>query len=89
MLIQENISLKDYNTFHVDVKAKFFVEIKSEEDILELMKSDVRKNNKRLVLWWGANILFTKDYDGIVIKNEITWKEIVKEDENIVLVFPL
>lgn len=86
MIIQENISLKNYNTFWVDVKARFFVKIKSEEDILELMKSDVWRDNKRFILWWWANVLFKWDYDGLVIKNEIMWKEIIKENKNTVLV---
>jgi len=50
MFIQENISLKDYNTLQVQAKAKFFVKIKSEEDIQELMKSDVWKSNKKIIL---------------------------------------
>jgi UDP-N-acetylmuramate dehydrogenase len=50
MLIQDNISLKNYNTFQVDVKAKFFVKTESEEDILELMKSEIWNNNKRFIL---------------------------------------
>jgi len=86
MLIQENISLKNFNTFQVDVKAKYFVKIKSEEDISQLMKNEIRNNNKRLTLWGGANILFTWDYDGLVIKNEITWKEVIEENKNNVLV---
>lgn len=86
MFIQENISLKNYNTFQVDVKAKFFIKIKSEEEILQLMKSKIWNDNKRFILWGGANILFTWDYDWLVIKNEILWKEIIKEDKDTVLV---
>jgi UDP-N-acetylmuramate dehydrogenase len=86
MLIQENISLKDYNTFHVDVNAKFFVKIKDEDDIMKLIKDDKWRDNKKFILWWWANILFKWDYDGLVIKNEIMWKEIIKEDTDTVLV---
>jgi len=39
--LQENISLKNFNTFHIDVKARFFVEIKSEDAFVELMQSDI------------------------------------------------
>jgi UDP-N-acetylmuramate dehydrogenase len=50
MLIQENISLKDYNTFHVDVNAKFFVKIKDEDDIMKLIKDDKWRDNKKFIL---------------------------------------
>jgi UDP-N-acetylmuramate dehydrogenase len=50
MKIQENISLKNYNTFGVDVKAKFFVKIESEDDLYELMKTKVWEDNKRFIL---------------------------------------
>jgi UDP-N-acetylmuramate dehydrogenase len=53
---------------------------------LELMKSEIWNNNKRFILWWWANILFKWDYDGLVIKNEIIWKEIIKENKDTVLV---
>lgn len=86
MLIQNNISLKNYNTFQVDVKAKYFVKIESEEDVYELMKNKIWNKNKRLILWGGANILFTWDYNGLVIKNEILGKTIIQEDEDTVLV---
>lgn len=86
MIIQENISLKKYNTLWIDAMAKFFVVIKSEEDILELIENKVWKENKRFVLWWGANTLFKSDFDWLIVKNEIMWKEIIKQEWNDVLV---
>ncbi|MFZ2151304.1 MAG: UDP-N-acetylmuramate dehydrogenase [Candidatus Absconditicoccaceae bacterium] len=86
MNIQKDISLKNYNTFQVDVKAKLFVKIESEEDIYELMKDKIWNENKMFILGGGANILFKGDYDGLVIKNEIIGKEIIKEDEDMVLI---
>ena len=79
MQIQQNISLKNYNTLWVDAKAKFFVVIKNEDEILELIQNKIRKENKRLVLWWWANTLFKSDFDGLIVKNEIMWKEIIDE----------
>lgn len=72
MIIQENISLKPYNTFQIDVKAKYFVEIKSEEELRQLFLSDIFKKEKRLIIGWGANLLFAKDFDGLVIHR--VWK---------------
>ena len=67
MQIEENVDLKPYNTLQIPVKAKYFVRIEKEWDILELMKSDLWKNKEHCILNWWANILFTKDFDGIVV----------------------
>ena len=50
MLIEENIDLKPYNTLQIPVKARYFVIIENESDILELMKTDLRKNEKHCIL---------------------------------------
>ena len=69
----KNISLKNLNTFGVDVKSKFFVEINSEEELKQVLNSEEYSNHKKLILGSGSNILFTKDFDGLVIKNSISW----------------
>jgi len=84
--IQENVSLLKYNTFHINAKAKYFVIIKSEQDIYELLQNKVFLENKRFFLWWGSNTLFTSNFDGIVVKNEIMWKERVDQNQDFVLV---
>jgi UDP-N-acetylmuramate dehydrogenase len=61
--IHKHISLKPYNTFAVDVQADFFVEVKHEQDILDLISTDVFATQPHLILGGGANILFTKDYE--------------------------
>lgn len=84
--IREDISLKNLNTFHIDQKAKYFVEINSISDINELLSSPMFKQNKFFILWWGANILFQSDFDGLVIKINILSKEILSETPDSVVV---
>lgn len=67
MTTQKNISLKPYNTFGIDAKAAEFVEIKTEGKIVELIKSGVLAGKKSLILGGGSNIVFTQDYDGLVV----------------------
>jgi len=86
MKIEQNISLKKYNTFGIDVSAKYFCEVKTIEDVQTLISSDVFQTNSRLILGGGANILFTKEFDGLVIKPAIKGIEVVSETENEVLV---
>lgn len=81
MNIHQNISLKPYNTFGIDVQAKHF-SIFSSVDELEglLSNSKFKKPDNRLILGGGSNILFTKDFDGIVLKNELRGIELIRED---------
>jgi len=67
MEIQSNISLKQFNTFHVECKAKYFVELHSEEEIHQLIGAGILKTEKILILGGGSNMLFTKDFDGLVL----------------------
>lgn len=86
MLIEENVDLKPYNTLQISVKAKYFVRIHQESDIFELMKTDLRKTEKHCILNGWANILFTHDFDGIVVKIETKWKEVIKSENNLVII---
>ncbi len=69
--IQENISLKPYNSFGIDVKASYFAEISVEVDLIKLFKQEIVKSQKLLVIGGGSNVLFTQDYDGLVVKISI------------------
>lgn len=74
--VLNNISLKPYNTFNIDVLADSFVEI---SDVDEL-KSILKENDKRLlILGGGSNVLLTKNFEGLVIKNNIKGIEVVEE----------
>ena len=86
MKIFSNYDLTKLNTFGVEASAKSFVEISDEKDILELFSTKEFKDNEKLFLGGGSNILFTKDFDGIVILNKLKGIEIMKEEENDVYV---
>ncbi|MCX6231405.1 MAG: UDP-N-acetylmuramate dehydrogenase [Bacteroidetes bacterium] len=84
MQIKENFSLKKLNTFGIDVKAKYFAELNSLEEIKEIMQSSYVKEYPFLLLGGGSNILFTKDFEGIVLKINTKGKEITAVDEDFV-----
>lgn len=81
MTIQENISLKPYNTFGIDAKAKYFSSFDTLAWLEEILNSKFQASNSKLILGGGSNILLTKDFDGIVLKNEIKGIEVVSEDD--------
>jgi len=86
MLLKKNFSLKKFNTFNVEVKASLFTEINYYHEFLELLESNLLKDNDYLIIGSGSNILFTKDFEGIVIKNNIKGFEINEYDSNYSLV---
>jgi UDP-N-acetylmuramate dehydrogenase len=69
--IQENVSLKNFNTFGVDVNARFFVEINHEDDLVELFLDPQWQHTQRLVMGGGSNMLLINDFDGLVIRLNI------------------
>lgn len=82
MKIFENYSLKSENTFHLDVNARYFTVVKNDKDLKEIFDDDKFSEVSKLIIGEGANILFTKDFDGLVIKNEILGIKILKSDKN-------
>ena len=80
MQIQNNISLKPYNTFGIDTNAKYFTVASNIADLQSILT--LADYPKKLILGGGSNILFTKDFEGLVILNEIKGKEVIFEDEN-------
>jgi len=77
MEIKKNISLKPYNTFGIDVAATSFTEV----DNIGELKTVLSKNKQTLlILGGGSNLLFTKDFDGLAIKNNLKGISVVKEN---------
>jgi len=67
-IVSENISLKPFNTFGLEAHARYFAPFSNSEELL-LLTNDYRLPT--FILGGGSNILLTKDFDGLVIKNEI------------------
>jgi UDP-N-acetylmuramate dehydrogenase len=76
-----NVSLRSYNTMGIDVKARSFAAFSNTDELSQLLEQRANAT-PLLVLGGGSNILFTKDYDGLVLKNEMKGINIVKEDNN-------
>ncbi|MCS5489568.1 UDP-N-acetylmuramate dehydrogenase [Algoriphagus limi] len=86
MNIQENISLKSYNTFGIDKKARFFTAVESIEDLREALVFANRENIPVIILGGGSNILLTKDQDALIIKVDLKGIQVLEENEESVLV---
>ena len=79
-------SLKRLNSFGVDVYAHNFYTIQSYNDIIDFLKKDTIQRSKIMVLGSGSNILFTKNYEGVILYNNILGIETINECEKSVIV---
>jgi len=84
--MQENFSLKPFNTFGVEAKAKYFIEVNSVDELIETLKHAHSQTLPILFLGGGSNILLTKDFDGLAIKLNLKGISEKALNENEVLV---
>jgi len=83
LIIQENISLKPFHSFAMEVNARYFTRLSSMDQLPEIFGW---KKSSSLVLGGGSNLLFTKNYDGLIIKNEMKGIHLIREDDHHVYV---
>lgn len=84
MEFHENFSLKNFNTFGIEAKAKKFAAVHSIADLSSILEQ--YSNDKKFILGGGSNMLLTKNIDALVIHVDLKGKKIIKEDENFVWV---
>lgn len=84
-MMQHNFSLKNYNTFGIDVVAASFLAVHSVEELQQvLLENEERK--EVMILGGGSNLLLTKDLDRLVVHNQIKGFQIVEEKEQRVII---
>ncbi|SHF79813.1 UDP-N-acetylmuramate dehydrogenase [Flavobacterium segetis] len=84
MKIYNQYSLKKYNTFGIEAKAKQFIAVHSVEELKLVLEQN--RTQKKFILGGGSNMLLTKDIDALVIHIDIKGIKIIAEDENYVWV---
>lgn len=81
-MIQENISLKPYNTFGIDVKAKRFITVSSLAELKDLIKTTPGEDY--FVLSGGSNMLLTQDIESLVIQLNLKGIQVIEENEDFI-----
>jgi UDP-N-acetylmuramate dehydrogenase len=81
-LIQRQVDLTRFNTFGIAAKCEYFTEIKTLDDFFSLLKEPLYKSLPRLIIGGGSNILFTRDFPGLVIKNSLKGKRIINATDD-------
>lgn len=79
--ISESVSLLPHNTFGINASAKFFAEYDTVEDLTELLQHPTLEGQRLLHIGSGSNLLFTKDFDGVILHSRIGGIEIITDNE--------
>jgi UDP-N-acetylmuramate dehydrogenase len=82
-ILKHNHSLREHNTFGLGAQAKYFLTVETTDDLLEFFRKDsVAKDEKKLIIGSGSNLLFINNFDGLVIHPEINGIQVINEDED-------
>lgn len=84
MNIQENISLKSYNTFGIDATARYFVTVNTVDELIEILKLTDYPN--KFILGGGSNMLLTQNINALVVHINLKGKSVISQEQNTVLI---
>ncbi|HRN98246.1 MAG TPA: UDP-N-acetylmuramate dehydrogenase, partial [Flavobacterium sp.] len=84
MMIQENVSLKPYNTFGIDVNARRFVSVTSVDELKNVIEQS--RHEPLFIMGGGSNMLLTRDVDALVIQINLRGMEVLKQTDDSVWV---
>lgn len=83
--VQEHANISAYNTMGIAAKARYFVSVRSVEEIRMALDDRRFEDIPVFMLGGGSNVLFVKDYDGLLIHVDIKGKEVLEETKDHVL----
>jgi UDP-N-acetylmuramate dehydrogenase len=69
--VLRNAELRSFNAFGVDARARYFVRVTSVDELAEAQSDPRLRDERRLILGGGSNLLFTADFDGLVLKIDL------------------
>ncbi len=78
-VVHKNYSLKKHNSFGLDVYSRYFIKLKDQQQVIDFIKSDLSNIRPLLIIGEGTNILFCKDYSGLIVNPKIEGIEKIKE----------
>ncbi|MCF8256918.1 MAG: UDP-N-acetylmuramate dehydrogenase [Flavobacteriales bacterium] len=85
-MILNNVSLRPFNTFGIDVMAKALTQVTTEDELREVLEHNRKTTDDLLILGGGSNILFTRNMNGLVLVNQLGGISIVREDTDSVTI---
>ncbi|SIR35494.1 UDP-N-acetylmuramate dehydrogenase [Maribacter ulvicola] len=84
MIVHEHFSLKNYNTFGIDATARFFVEVRSIEELQDILAN--QDYDRKIIIGGGSNMLLSDNIEALFIHVDLKGKKIVSESADSVQV---
>ena len=84
-IIHKNYSLKKHNSFGLDVYARYFIKLTDQQQVIDFIKSDLSNIRPLLIIGEGTNVLFRKDFNGLIVNPKIPGIETVKETSQYII----
>lgn len=78
-IIHKNYSLRKHNSFGLDVHARYFIKLTDQQQVIDFIKSDLSKIRPLLIIGEGTNVLFCKNFSGLIVNPKIPGIETIKE----------
>lgn len=79
MKLEENYSLEHHNTFHLQVKARWFIEYENEDELLRILRDEYFQEFLSLHIGCGSNLLFINDFNGVILHSAIRGITVLQE----------
>ncbi|GAA0555526.1 UDP-N-acetylmuramate dehydrogenase [Chitinophaga japonensis] len=86
MQVSENVLLQPYNTFGIRAQARYFMPFADVQQLQAVLQDARWQAFPRMVLGGGSNVLFTRDFDGLMLKNELKGITLLREDDEYIYV---
>ena len=83
---QERVSLKPFNTFGIDVKARYFTQARNDDDVRAALADAAQRHIAVLVIGGGSNLLLTHDIDALVLHMASRGRRVLSEQGDRVVV---
>lgn len=81
----ENYPLERITTFHLPAQCRHFINYSSVEELREILKSNLFRSMPSLHIGEGSNLLFTKNYDGIILHSRIEYIDVIEDNDDTVI----
>ena len=85
-MLEKAVSLRSMNTFGLEAKAALYFRIHQKEELGSLWKTNLLQLASPLVLGGGSNVVFRRDYHGLVLHNRLKGVEVLSDDGKFILV---
>lgn len=80
--IQSEVNLAPFNTLHVEAQAQYFLSATSARQLRTFIDEKSANYSKIFILGGGSNVLFVRDFEGLILHINIRGREVVKETES-------